>query len=147
TRKGRADCKIVGNQLHIFVFQQNTSQLISLQYTPALTTFEPWSPRPSLVQFSFNGEVQTATIDIDGTGRMWMAYVRNSNVIVRWSDAPYSNWSEQLSLDPGVRSDDVATVVALPGKIGVLWSNQNTERFGFKTHMDGALPSVWSSDE
>ncbi|WP_299701337.1 T9SS type A sorting domain-containing protein [uncultured Pontibacter sp.] len=35
----------------------------------------------------------------------------------------------------------------MPGKIGVLWSNQNTDRWGFKTHTDGASPSSWSADE
>ena len=31
--------------------------------------------------------------------------------------------------------------------IGVLWSNQNTDRFGFRYHVDGDDPSSWSSDE
>src|SRR5690606_2628356 len=28
TRKGRADCKVIGNVLHVFIFQQNVSQCI-----------------------------------------------------------------------------------------------------------------------
>ena len=29
----------------------------------------------------------------------------------------------------------------------MLWSNQNTQRFGFRTHTDGADPATWSADE
>jgi hypothetical protein len=28
-----------------------------------------------------------------------------------------------------------------------MWSNQQTERFGFRVHQDGAAPGSWSSDE
>jgi hypothetical protein len=44
--------------------------------------------------------------------------------------------------------DDVAVVTALPNDtIGVLWSDQVSQRFGFRIHEDGADPSVWLSDE
>ena len=33
------------------------------------------------------------------------------------------------------------------GKIGVLWSNQVTQRFGFRTHSDGTDPAHWLADE
>ncbi|PVY36674.1 putative repeat protein (TIGR02543 family), partial [Pontibacter virosus] len=147
SRKGRADCKIVGNVVHVFVYQSNTSQLISAQYVPSSKTFEIWPTRSSIVNFSFNSEVRTATIDIDGTGRMWLAYVRNTEVHVQWSDGPYSEWSSPIILASDLRSDDAAAVVAMPGKIGVLWSNQNTDRWGFKTHTDGDPASSWSADE
>ena len=35
----------------------------------------------------------------------------------------------------------------MPNSIGVLWSDQNTRRFGFKSHTDGAPISEWSIDE
>ena len=47
----------------------------------------------------------------------------------------------------GINDDDICAVTAFDGKIGVLWSNQNTQRFGFKYHIDGADPSIWSTDE
>lgn len=147
SRKGRADCKIVGNVVHVFVYQSNTSQLISAEYVPASKSFKIWTSRPSAINFSFNSEVRTATIDVDGTGRMWLAYARNTEVHVLWSDAPYSNWSSPITIATGLRSDDAAAVVAMPGKIGVFWSNQNTKRWGFKTHTDGAAASIWSTDE
>jgi hypothetical protein len=39
-------------------------------------------------------------------------------------------------------------VVALPNAtVGVLWSNQNTKRFGFRVHEDSSDPTVWQADE
>ena len=29
----------------------------------------------------------------------------------------------------------------------MLWSNQNTQRFGFRTHADGGAPATWAADE
>ncbi len=48
-----------------------------------------------------------------------------------------------------VNDDDIAVVAALPklNRVGVLWSNQTTQRFGFRVHVDGADPTVWSADE
>src|SRR5690606_33413800 len=100
----------------------------------------------SPVSFSFNNEAATATIDVDGEAVMWMAYVRNNEVVTHWSNYPYSVWSEPIVLAT-VSEGDVATVIALPGKIGVFWSNQITQRFGFRTHMDENPPVTWSPDE
>ena len=35
----------------------------------------------------------------------------------------------------------------MPGKVGVLWGNQNIKRFCFRTHADGQSPDTWSADE
>ena len=48
----------------------------------------------------------------------------------------------------GVANDDIAAVTSLNnGAIGVMWSNQNQELFGFRTHSDGDDPTLWSADE
>ncbi|MFC4874935.1 fibronectin type III domain-containing protein, partial [Negadavirga shengliensis] len=147
TRRGRADVKVANGVVHVFVFQNNVSQLISLQYVASNATFVPWSNRTTIVNFQFNNQVGFATIDMDGHNRMWVAYVRNTEVQVQWSDTPYSNWSAPITIENGVRSDDGAAVIAMPGKIGVFWSNQVTQRFGFKTHLDGTSPTNWTQTE
>jgi len=38
-------------------------------------------------------------------------------------------------------------MMILEKKIGVIWSNQNTKRYGFKYHIDGQSATTWSSDE
>ena len=32
-------------------------------------------------------------------------------------------------------------------RIGVMWSNQNSDRFGFRLHVDGTSPTAWTNDE
>ena len=112
--------------------------------------------RPGLSSINLpNSEV--ATIDIDSTGRMWLAtrdqsIPGNARIVAYYSDSPYSNWTNPpIEIGAGVvAGDDISVVTALPGapgKIGILWSNQNTKRFGFRTHVDGTDPATWTTDE
>jgi hypothetical protein len=92
--------------------------------------------------------VETATIDIDVSGRMWLASDGDTAINVRWSGSPYSEWSAPIALAEGVNEDDICVVTAFPnGEVGVLWSNQNTRRFGFRMHCAGDAPTAWSDDE
>lgn len=143
----KADCRLVGDIAHVLLFQGASSQLVSLEYSSAAGAYQLWSKRTSTVGLNFDKGVETATIDIDGNGRMWLASDGVNDIYVRWSDAPYTNWSAPITVASGVTSDDIGAIISLPGKIGVLWSNQNTRRFGFSTHADGASPGSWSSDE
>jgi hypothetical protein len=146
---GRADCKPVGNVTHIILERGVSSHLVSVEYVPASGTYKLWSQRTSRVTVSLDDRVETATIDIDTKGRMWLVSDGTSKINVRWSDPPYSLWSEPITLAGQVNDDDIGAVIAIPGagKIGVMWSDQNARRFGFKTHTDGDAPENWSADE
>ena len=90
---------------------------------------------------------ETGTIDIDSTGRMWLA-TESIGIEMFYSDYPYSTFTGPIVLANDVDSDDIAAVTALSNNtIGVFWSNQATKRFAFKYHVDGADPMAWSSDE
>jgi hypothetical protein len=147
SKSSQVDCKVVGDVTHVFLFQGLTSELVSVQYNPSEINYEVWDKRREALSLGFNNSVETATIDIDSRDRMWLAYEMSRAIRVRWSDAPYTQWSEEIILETNVNSDDICAVVALPGQIGVIWSNQQTKRFGFKTHLDGADPRAWSADE
>jgi hypothetical protein len=92
---------------------------------------------------------ETATIDIDTKGRMWVAYDDTSSIKVRWSDSPFSTWSDPVTIVSGIKKDDLGALIAMPvfNSVGVLWSNQNAQRFGFRTHPDGTDPTRWQEDE
>jgi hypothetical protein len=139
----------VGNLVHLVLFRgaSSTSHFVSLEYDPALNAYKRWTQRTSTINIVFEAGTVTATLDADATGRIWIASNSNGNMLVRWSDAPYSTWSAPITIASGAVSEDICAVTALPGKIGVFWSNQNAKRFGFKTHNDGADPTVWSVDE
>ncbi|HUS83435.1 MAG TPA: LamG domain-containing protein, partial [Dehalococcoidia bacterium] len=142
----RADAKAVGGVTHILL-HDSTPELTSVQHVPAGNTYQLWPTRSTATSVSLPGS-ETATIDIDSTGRMWLATEDGSNVTVYYSDSPYSSFSGPITLANNITEDDISGVIAMPdNKIGVLWSNQNTQRFGFKVHADGADPSTWSADE
>jgi hypothetical protein len=85
---------------------------------------------------------------MDGAGRMWLASDSSSTIEVRYSDAPYGTWSAPITLGSGTNTDDICDITTLPnGSVGVIWSNQRTERFTFRTHAAGASPSAWTADE
>ncbi len=143
-----ADVKVVGDLAHVLLYDGTKTQLASLQYDVVDNRFEAWSLRPQLVNVGLASGTETATLDVDSTGRMWIAYDPGSQVVVKYSDGNYSSWSAPIVVESGIKSDDIATIIAMPGnKIGVMWSNQNTKRFGFKIHEDGAAPTAWSSLE
>ena len=146
---GRADCKVVGNVVHVLIFKKDISRLVSAEYVPATKSYKLWTERPSTVDLTLDEGIETATIDIDTQGRMWLASDGVTTVNIRWSDFPYAVWSPPNTIATGISEDDIGEVVAMPslGKIGVFWSNQVTKRFGFRTHLDGDNPANWSADE
>ncbi len=144
-----ADVKLVGDVAHVLLYSGTSSQLASLQYDAGPDNrFEPWSLRPQLVNVGLSSGSETATLDVDSMGRMWIAYDPGNRVEVRYSDGLYTNWSAPITVESGISSDDISAIIAMPNNtIGVMWSNQSTKKFGFKIHEDAAAASAWSALE
>lgn len=145
----RADTLHVGNVTHVLLFNGTSSKLASVEYVAGSPgTYRLWSVRPELASVSLSSGVEAATIAMDGAGRMWLASDASSTIQVRYSDYPYRTWSSSITLASGVTSDDICVITSMPnGSVAILWSNQNTERFGFRTHAAGASPTTWTADE
>ena len=141
--------KLVGDLAHVLLYNGTSSQLATLQYDSGPDNrFEPWSLRPQLVNVSLSSGVETATLEVDSTGRMWIASDASSTVQVRYSDGLYTSWSAPITVASGISSDDISAIVAMPNhQIGVMWSNQSTKLFGFRVHVDCDTPRQWSADE
>jgi len=137
----------VGGVTHILL-HDGSPELVSVEHVPGTNTYQLWSLRLTPTSIPLSGS-ETATIDVDSLGRMWLATESGTDIHVYYSDSPYSSFTGPVTLASGVHSDDIAVVVALPNAtVGVLWSNQITERFGFKVHPDGTNPTTgWGSDE
>ncbi len=143
-----ADVKIVDDLAHVLLYDGTKTQFATLQYDSVDNRFEAWSQQPNVVNVPLSKGVETATIEADSTGRLWIASDAKSTVEVRYSDGLHSTWSAPITVGSGIKSDDISTIIAMPnGTIGVFWSNQSTKRFGFKVHQDGAAANVWSADE
>ena len=92
--------------------------------------------------------VETATIDSDGDGLLWIASDSESQVNVRWKRPSDRTFSEPITLVDGISKDDICVIASLrDGSIGVLWSNQNTQRYGFRRHVGASEPETWFPDE
>jgi hypothetical protein len=145
----KADVKVAGTIAHILLYADSNTQYSTVEFVSG--NYQLWSTRPTLVNISLPGS-EIATIDRDSTGRLWLATRNNNNtgeIVVYYSDTPYSTWNGPVVLATGVvANDDIAVVTAFPnGTVGVLWANETTKYFGFKVHVDGANPATWSADE
>ena len=145
--KTKADCKKVGDRTYILLFDGADSELINTRYNAGNITYELLNVDVPSSNLSFNGTTETVTIDLDGNDVMWLAYEEDNSIKVNSSVFPYTVWGEPTIIETGVKPDDICSIISLPGKIGVLWSNQNTKLFGFKTHVDGNDQITWSADE
>ncbi|MCH7772627.1 MAG: T9SS type A sorting domain-containing protein, partial [Bacteroidetes bacterium] len=136
----QADCKAVGDVTHIFLYSGISSELVSVEYLIGSNTYQAWSTRISNVAITLSSGVETATIDIDSNGRMWLAYESSGNINVQWSNSPYSDWTNSvIVLASGGAPDDICAVTSFGGnKIGIMWSNQtaNPNKFGFRYRDD-----------
>src|SRR6478735_9406650 len=110
----RADCKVVGNLVHILLYRDIKTDLVSIEYDPANSTYKLWTGRRSTVRVPLEASSETATIDIDTQGRMWMVSDDDSTILARWSDSPYSSWSAPVTVASKVAPDDIGALVAFP---------------------------------
>lgn len=145
----KADTLSLGDVAHVLL-QQSSGQLISVQYDALHHTYELWAERPTATAVNLSGS-ETATFDVDSADRLWVATESGSNVVVWYSDYPYTSFHGPISLENHINSDDICVITALPyqdpPQIGVFWSNQSTDRFGFRVHVDGTDPLLWLADE
>ncbi|MCW9094774.1 MAG: hypothetical protein OQJ74_02905, partial [Ignavibacteriaceae bacterium] len=167
----KADVKSYGDTTHIILKQKNENngsggppqiqqvKLISLELVNGSPpTYQLWSVRNSTVLVGLKNFAETATMDIDSQGRMWLACdgggssgSSNKDIYVKWSDRPYSNWSSYINMNgpsEQVDADDICSIKAFGStKIGVFWSDQNLDEFRFRYHNDSDGPTTWSTLE
>jgi Bacterial Ig-like domain len=92
-----------------------------------------------------NRAVESATVDRDSTGKLWVTWTDDNGpgrraVFVTHTQATDDDFATPYVL-PAVNADnlggdDISTLVASGGKIGVLYSNQTTGQLQFATHAD-----------
>ena len=143
-----ADIRNIGDVTHILLYQGAKSELISIEYNPISKKYALWSERLFPVNIQLEEASETATIEIDTSGRMWLVSDDETEIHVRWSNYPYTIWSKPITIATNIMADDISTVCAFPnGNVGVMWSNQRTKRFGFRIHENGTKPESWLDDE
>jgi hypothetical protein len=97
------------------------------------------------------GDSEALVIDKDSTGMLWVTYVQDRKVYVNHSVVgDDTSWVGPYVLPVGsaanVDSDDLSSIVAYDGHIGVMWSSQTSgNKIFFAVHVDGADDQTWQS--
>ncbi|MDX1412844.1 MAG: Calx-beta domain-containing protein [Candidatus Promineifilaceae bacterium] len=144
--------------------EKNYARLFRYSYIEATQTYslDAEFQGPPFVAIN-QDKTETITIDKDSTGRLWTTYVSRPTsapggfqVYVNTSAggglANDSSWGTPFGLPAPVPvtatqvvTDDVSTLVALPGKIGVVWTNQSaaiSNTVHIALHSDGSNPTT-----
>ena len=83
----------------------------------------------------------------DGLGKLWITYTRSNKVYVAHSDGVDSTWITPYVLPvaeaSGLWSDDISSIVAYDGHIGVMWSNQTLSKMVFAALANGVGDDQW----
>jgi hypothetical protein len=83
------------------------------------------------------------------TGRLWVTYTANQKVMVAHSTTDPKTWGAPFGIPTtnaaNLTSDDISSIVAFNGQIGVMWGNQTLgiEAYYFAVHANGADDGSW----
>jgi hypothetical protein len=154
-RKSYGDVLVDGNTLYVLSRRTGTggTRLIRFTYNPVTGSYQKTPGYPVVV---ITAVTETVTIAKDSAGVLWATYTAPDSLGVKkvWvthsMGSSHNTWVPPFELpaaDTAVSADDIAAVVALDGKIGVMWSNQVSDTFRFVTHVDGAPPNKWGALE
>ena len=143
----KADCFAVSDTVFILLYQGVNSEFTIMKFDESAHQYQFINPLRPVSPVEFHPSTETATLALDGNSTLWMTYEADNRIEVRNSMSPYSSWSKPTQICEGVASDDISGIIKMTNSVGVFWSNQNTERFGFRFHVDGDPISFWSSDE
>ena len=107
-----------------------------------------YSLNPSFPTTVTKGKSETLVVDKDSTNTLWVIYVEDRKVMVNHSiGGDDLTWDDPYVLPftgaANLKSDDISSLIAYQGHIGVMWSNQNTKTMYFAVHLDGDPDNVW----
>ena len=131
----------------------NPSRLYRYSYNAGSDTYTLDAGFPAQIN---NTSSETLVIDKDSTGQLWATWTEviagQQYVMVNATTAGDATWGTpfQLStnpLDAAAPLDDISSVIAFGGEIGVMWSDQSDRTMYFATHDDTASDTTWSAPE
>jgi hypothetical protein len=118
-------------------------------YDPASQTWSADAGYPVRIS---NGGVEAVVMAKDSRGVLWATFTLGSRVYVTHSDGRDDAWVQRYELptpsgESQVDPDDISAIVAYDGtRVGVLWSNQRTQKMYWSSHADGDNDQAWALD-
>jgi hypothetical protein len=122
-------------------------ELYRFSYQPG-TLYNSYSLDPGFPVEVSSGKSETLVLEKDSTSQLWVTYIENNQVMVNHSlNGDDSAWGTPFVLPVGdaVARDDISSIIAFDGNIGVMWSDQDAApiRMNFAVHRDGQDPRAW----
>lgn len=150
-RRTQSDVRMSGSKLYVVTHLKagatdaNTAMTLRrFEYTPGSTPGTGTYTLESSRNVSSRA-VESATVDRDSTGKLWITWTDDTTSNGRSVFVTHTVASDTDFVTPYVLpaanadnlgADDISTLVASGGKIGVLYSNQTTSQLQFATHAD-----------
>ena len=141
----RSDVLWDGSKLYVatHVFSEspasgNPSNLYRFSYDAGTDTYSLDLGFPAQIN---DWKTETLVIAKDGTGQLWATWTQQSQVMVNRTLLSDAAWGVPFVLPggTGLSSDDISSVIAFSGRIGIMWSDQTDDQMRFATHDDSAL--------
>ncbi|TFV78366.1 hypothetical protein E4P39_03885 [Blastococcus sp. CT_GayMR19] len=104
-----------------------------------------------------SGSIESVTITRDSLGRLWITFTKPhptdstlDQVWVAHSTTSDTVWTAPFLVpvsDNVIRADDISSMVAFGGKVGVMWSDQQNQVVRFAVHPDSAADNTgWTME-
>jgi PKD repeat protein len=117
----------------------SSARLWRFTYDSASDTYTPDDGFPVAINAA---RTETLVIAKDSRGKLWATWAHRNLVYVAHTTTSDAAWSAPYVLPVAggnLKADDISSLIAFGGsKVGVMWSNQNDQRFHFAVHVDGA---------
>jgi hypothetical protein len=138
---GQADVWANDDEVRAVLVEPDRLAVVGLRWDNAAGRYESAGPAAEFPTPEPPGKadgIETATITRDSRGRWWIAYNWRRDMWVRTSTDGRA-WSEPLAVSHTKASDDdLCSIVALPDRVGVIWSDQAHDVVYFRWHADEA---------
>lgn len=149
---GQADVWADRDTATAVLVQPDRLAVVSLRWSGAEQRYEIAAPPATLRTPPLEGGesgIETASIARDGRGRWWIAYNWRREMFLRHSTGKAVNeWSKPIAISTmKADADDICAIVALPGSVAVVWSDQDHDAIYFRQHDDSAPPETWKPIE
>lgn len=144
---GQADVWADESSVRAVLVGNDRLAVVELTFDAALNTYQPGAVRHEFLlapQVKDGDRLETATIARDSRGRWWIACDRDQQITAFWTtDDEGLQWSSGFTLGTNTHRDDISTLVVLPDRVGVVWSDQVADAVYFREHLDGQPPADW----
>lgn len=148
---GQADVLSDGDRVWAVLVEPNRLGVACLDYRSDLKSYAFATPPVGwdLPPVNHPSHVtETATIARDSQGRLWIAWDRETKMWASYSlNVKGSEWSSPLALSEPTTKDDLCEIIALPGQVGLLWSDQRNDAIFFRARRDCEAVDQWEDVE